>query len=137
MNARLINTTPESLHLQTESWSALCKFFLETPNQYLDLNFRTLKSSISLAREHLKFENTTEATQIIEGYSSLIKASLSQTEEFMTQVSTLSSASQRQLQAMLDENWVHNKALAQHIAEEQLELIGKLFVSMTKKAKTA
>lgn len=137
MNARLMNTAPESLHRQTESWSALCTFFIETRSQYLDLNFRTLKSSLSLAREHLKFENAAEPAHIFEEYSSLMKASLGEAGEFITQVGTLSSASQRQLQALLEENWVQNKAVVQNITEKQLELIGKLFVSMTNLAKSA
>ena len=129
MNARLMNTAPESLHRQTENWSALCTFFLETRSQYLDLNFRTLKSSLLLVREHLSYDSATDAAQIFDAHASLMKASLGEAGEFIAQVGTLSSVSQRQLQALLEESWVQNKVLVQNITERQLELIGQLFVS--------
>lgn len=137
MNARLMNTTPESLHRQAENCSALCRLFLESSAQYLDLNFRVAKSSISAAREELSFETTPEPAQVAESYAALMKHAINETKVFLEQVNTLSLTSQRRLAVLLEDHWVQGNALVQQVSQEQMATAAKLLANIRESAKAA
>jgi hypothetical protein len=137
MNARLMNTAPESLHRQADTYSALCRLLLETSGQYMDLHFGAMKSSLSIARDHLAVGGATEPARAIEGYSASVTRSMEEAKAFVTQASSLSSASQRQLGELLEESWSHSKALFQHATEEQMSLMRNVTSAMTKGLQTA
>lgn len=137
MNARLMNATPESLHRHAESSTALCRLFLETSGQYLDLNFRVAKSSISAAREQLAFDTPTEPVRVAESYASLIKHSINETKAFLEQVNALSLASQRELAVLLEDHWVQGNAALQQMTAEQVGAMTSLVCNLQKAAKAA
>lgn len=122
MNARLMNTTPESLQRQADTCSAACRLLLDSSGRYFDIQFGAMRNSLNRLRDHLDDAGLQVSDAAFRQYSATINASLADAGDFMRQSGGLLAEMQRGLGALLEQGWQHQKVMLQQATEAQLAL---------------
>jgi hypothetical protein len=132
MNARLINSDPETLHRQADTCSAVAFLMLETSGKYFDLQMGAVKSSLDSFRGRLELlAPPASGEKFVAGYTEMLAESLNESGSLLRQGMELSADSQRRLSQLMEQGWLQMKDVTQKTIDEQLALANKIGKSIT------